>query len=170
MDSRHTPQVKKIKVAAAPLRCAQHTHAHHTYTHTHTQMASTLSRLASDLSFTVTLQIADEVRAAAREEDVDAGALLAMLVALSVVLSSVPNLLSALLFLPEIQYQHVPLMEFGKRLLDICRRITMTLTVNLLASSVAAREELRMVRISTLLSVAVFFLFLERSADSARPK
>ena len=126
----------------------------------------TLSRLASDLSFTVTLQVADEVRAAAREEDVDSGALLAMLVALSVVLSSVPGMVE---MLPSCFSGGTDsrLRAFGERLLAICKRIAMTLTVNLLASSVAAREELRMVRISTLLSVAVFFLFLEKSAGSA---
>lgn len=57
------------------------------------------------------------------------------------------------------------LLQFVSLLVDISKRIAVSLTVQLLAANVRAKQPNRVVRIVSLLSVAVFFLFLEASSS-----
>jgi len=57
------------------------------------------------------------------------------------------------------------LLQFFSLLVDIAKRIAISLSVQLLAANVRAKQPNRVVRIVSLLSVAVFFLFLEASSS-----
>lgn len=61
------------------------------------------------------------------------------------------------------------LVEFVGLLISIARRIAMSLLVQLVAATAVARQPLRLSRILSLLSVAVFFLFLQSGASTAIP-
>lgn len=57
------------------------------------------------------------------------------------------------------------LLSFVALLVDIARRIAISLSVQLLAANVRAKQPDRTVRVVSLLSVAVFFLFLEATSS-----
>ena len=61
------------------------------------------------------------------------------------------------------------LVQFAELLISIARRIAMSLLVQLVAATAVARQPLRLSRILSLLSVAVFFLFLQSGASTAIP-
>jgi hypothetical protein len=56
------------------------------------------------------------------------------------------------------------IIGFLKLVVEIGQRIAMSLTIQLVAASVSTRQPLRIVRILTLFSVAIFFLFLQSGA------
>ena len=56
------------------------------------------------------------------------------------------------------------IIGFLQLLVEIGQRIAMSLTIQLVAASVSTRQSLRLVRILTLFSVAVLFLFLQSGA------
>lgn len=56
------------------------------------------------------------------------------------------------------------ILGFLQLLVDIGRRISMSLAIQLVSASVTTRQPLRGVRVLTLFSVAVFFLFLQSGA------
>lgn len=57
------------------------------------------------------------------------------------------------------------LAAFFGLLVDIAKRIAISLSVQLLAANVRAKQPNRAVRVVSLLSVAIFFLFLEASSS-----
>lgn len=57
------------------------------------------------------------------------------------------------------------LLAFVNLLVDIARRISVSICVQLLAANVRARQPQRAVRILSLCAVAIFFLFLERTSS-----
>jgi len=63
--------------------------------------------------------------------------------------------------------KNASLVEFVELLVSIARRIAMSLLVQLVAATAVARQPLRLSRILSLLSVAVFFLFLQSGASTA---
>jgi hypothetical protein len=65
--------------------------------------------------------------------------------------------------------KNASLVEFVELLVSIARRIAMSLLVQLVAATAVARQPLRLSRILSLLSVAVFFLFLQSGASTAIP-
>lgn len=58
------------------------------------------------------------------------------------------------------------LLQFAKLLVDITRRITFSLLVQLVAATAISHQSMRITRILSLFSVAVFFLFLQSGAST----
>ena len=135
-----------------------------------------LGNLGSDLAFSVSFGIGRELLDAANEAQLSEDELIASVLILSIVMTAVPKLLSTAT--REIRERgwlgskahkrsstESGLLAFGALLVDIARRIAISLSVQLLAANVRAKQPNRAVRIVSLLSVAIFFLFLEASSS-----
>ena len=161
--------------------------------------ADALNALGSDLAFSVSFSIANEIRASAVSSGYSDDELISIILCVSIILEGIPLLLdrvvkavtslewrpplwttcgcsdspSALGRGPEehesgendADEEEKSIVAFAKLILDIARRIAISLTIQLVAASVSARQPLRVVRILTLFSVAVFFLFLQNAAQ-----
>lgn len=137
--------------------------------------ATALGSLGSDLAFSVSFGIGQELLSAARESQMSEDELVASVLILSIVFTALPRTfrvatseLRKLGFLgrkPSPTEAESGLLQFVSLLVDIAKRIAVSLTVQLLAANVRAKQPNRVVRIVSLLSVAVFFLFLEASSS-----
>lgn len=135
--------------------------------------AAALGSLGSDLAFSVSFGIGNELLEAARDAQMSEDELIASVLILSIVFAALPRtfrltlkeLRSAGLLAKETPKGGSGLAAFMTLLVDIARRIAISLSVQLLAANVRAKQPNRAVRIVSLLSVAVFFLFLEASSS-----
>lgn len=139
---------------------------------------SALGNLGSDLAFSVSFGIGRELLDAANDAQLSEAELIASVLILSIVMTALPKVLST--GTRELRMRgcfglspkahkmsstESGLLAFGALLIDIARRIAISLSVQLLAANVRVRQPDRAVRIVSLLSVAVFFLFLEASSS-----
>ena len=136
-----------------------------------------LGALGSDLAFSVSFGIARELLDGARDAQISDEELIAVLLGLSVVFAALPDSFSAAyaelakkrwfgLSLPSGTSEATSgLLAFVNLLVDIARRISVSICVQLLAANVRARQPQRAVRVLSLLAVAIFFLFLERTSS-----
>tara|TARA_B100000575_G_scaffold194892_1_gene157510 strand:+ start:4035 stop:4484 length:450 start_codon:yes stop_codon:yes gene_type:complete len=140
--------------------------------------AFALGALASDLAFSVSFGIGRELLDAARDSNMTEDELVAAVLVLTVLLSALPktighafNELRARGVLPKLKHEEVPqgVVQFANILVDITRRICVSLAVQLLSANVRTRQTDRAVRIVSLISVAIFFLFLEATSSIATP-
>jgi hypothetical protein len=138
-----------------------------------------LGSLGSDLAFSVSFGIGRELMDAANEAGMTEDELVAAVLVLSIVFIALPRTVK--LVLDELgrccvrakilssEAKLTPtehgLLAFVALLVDIARRIAISLSVQLLAANVRAKQPDRAVRIVSLLSVAVFFLFLEATSS-----
>jgi hypothetical protein len=137
--------------------------------------ATALGSLGSDLAFSVSFGIGQELLSAAREAQMSEDELVASVLILSIVFTALPRTfrvatgelrkLGVLDRKPRPTDAESGLLQFVSLLVDIAKRIAISLTVQLLAANVRAKQPNRVVRIVSLLSVAVFFLFLEASSS-----
>lgn len=140
------------------------------------QMA--LGSLGSDLAFSVSFGIGRELMDAANESGMTEDELVAAVLALSIVFIALPRTVKLLTeelgrccarIMPSGGRITTPtehgLLAFVGLLVDIARRIAISLSVQLLAANVRAKQPDRAVRVVSLLSVAVFFLFLEATSN-----
>ena len=144
--------------------------------------AGALGSLGSDLAFSVSYNIASELLDAANEAHLSEEELIGIVLGLAVVLASVPSAVRAVW--AELKPSRVTvspgtaapntrppaegrsgITEFAAHLVDIAKRISVSICVQLLASNVRSRQPLRAVRVVSLLAVAIFFLFLESSSS-----
>lgn len=143
-----------------------------------TDAAAALGSLGSDLAFSVSFGIGRELLDAADEAQISEDELVAAVLVLSIVLSALPRTFNVASREAARRGwwigRQTPktadgsgLASFIALLVDIARRIAISLSVQLLAQNVRARQPDRAVRIVSLLSVAVFFLFLEASSSIA---
>lgn len=151
-------------------------------------MADTaLGSLGADVSFAVAYSIASELLEAAHEAAVSEDELVAVVLALSIVLGSLPRGAKALLqearerrwlglSPPDVQAdggeQVAPaapsgLAHFAVLLLSIAQRISTSTAIQLLARGVSSHQPYRAARVVSLLSVSLFFLFLDASSSVA---
>ena len=141
--------------------------------------ADVLGKIGSDVSFAVTLQLADEVSGAASDMQLSESAVLAFLFAVSICIMQLLELVVRERKRGKDEGDEdedacandaslASLRRFGERLTSILLRIASVLTVRLLAEAVVARQEQRGVRIASLLSVTVFFVLLERGGECTR--
>tara|TARA_B110001452_G_scaffold264652_1_gene267992 strand:- start:777 stop:1268 length:492 start_codon:yes stop_codon:yes gene_type:complete len=157
-------------------------------------MATTgaLGSLGSDLAFSVSFGIANELLDAAHEAHLSEDELIGIVLALSVLLSAVPSTFTAIRRewlkyragrakvdpnapsesdgngANEGKANPLPpsgLMEFVTLLLRMAQRISLSICVQLVASNVRSRQPLRSVRVVSLLAVSIFFLFLESTSS-----
>tara|TARA_Y100000817_G_C16857302_1_gene544510 strand:- start:2569 stop:3027 length:459 start_codon:yes stop_codon:yes gene_type:complete len=137
-----------------------------------------LGALGSDLAFSVSFGIARELLDAATDAQISDDELIGVVLALSIVLGALPRSFSLAydelakrrwLGLSVSDESEGPsnsgLLAFVNLLVDIARRISVSISVQLLAANVRAKQPQRAVRIVSLLSVAVFFLFLEATSS-----
>ena len=140
-----------------------------------TDTAAALGSLGSDLAFSVSFGIGRELLDAADEAQMSEDELVAVVLVLSIILTALPRtfrIASKELSRRGWIAKPTPktsdgsgLASFVKLLIDIARRIAISLSVQLLAANVRAKQPNRAVRILSLLSVAIFFLFLEASSS-----
>lgn len=129
---------------------------------------SALGNLGSDLAFSVSFGIGRELLDAARDAQMSEDELIASVLILSIVFTALPR--SFRITTKELRLRgwlgngaknlsttESGLLNFGALLVDIARRIAISLSVQLLAANVRAKQPNRAVRIVSLLSVAIFF-------------
>lgn len=146
-----------------------------------------LSSIGSDLSFAVSFAIANELLAAAREQQLEDSELIGIVLLTSIFLSALPKAL--VVFSRELAklmaiVRGIPYSEesnskgvteqgilgFAAFLLQIFQRISLTVTIQLVTASVQTAQPLRSVRLLSLLSVLFFFVFLRQTATiGAKP-
>lgn len=151
--------------------------------------AGALGSLGSDLAFSVSFGIANELLDAAKEAHLSEDELIAIVLALSVLLAAVPSTFVAMRKEwrkyrggnkasessgkdgkggsdgSGAPVQPSGLLEFASLLLRMAQRISLSICVQLVASNVRSRQPLRSVRVVSLLAVSIFFLFLESTSS-----
>jgi len=144
--------------------------------------AASLSSLGSDLAFSVSYGIANELLDAAHQANLSEEELIGIVLALSVILAALPS--SFHMVKRELALRRTTvrldtsdndagkaqdkisgLIEFASLLVRMAQRISISICVQLLASNVRSKQPLRSVRIVSLLSVSIFFLFLESTSS-----
>lgn len=130
-------------------------------------MATSLSAVGADLSVSVSFSVASELVDAAREAQIGDDELVAILVAVVVILSTVQRSVSKfakwLSSKLQSESEQRGIVEFSLLLLGIAQRIALSLTVQILALSVRANQPSRLVRVLSLLSAVSLFIFFEVS-------
>jgi hypothetical protein len=132
-----------------------------------------LGSFGSDLAFSVSFALSTEALDAAREAQLSEDELVGIVIALSVIFSALPR--SALLVIKEVERlrgrgkpaekkesvkESSGLAAFMTLLVGIAQRVCVSVAVQLLATNVRTKQPLRSVRIVSLLSVVVFFVFI----------
>jgi len=142
--------------------------------------AAALGSLGSDLAFSVSFGIGRELLDAAHDAQMSEDELVASVLILSIVMTALPRTFRVAT--RELRTRgwlgsraakggrlfsntESGLVAFVGLLIDIAKRIAISLSVQLLAANVRAKQPNRSVRIVSLLSVAIFFLFLEASSS-----
>lgn len=150
-----------------------------------------LTSLGSDLTFSVSFAIARELRDQAVESDISQVELIAVMTLLTIALGRAPEGLQALIrwfgqlwgwfrrgfakphhAIDEQKdsdadvgaYSTQNLLLFVSLFIDIARRISASLLVQLVANAITMREPLRASRIVSLLTITIFFVFLQSGA------
>jgi len=143
-------------------------------------MSESLSSLGSDLSFTISFSISRELLDAAKDAGVSQEELVAIVLGVGVVFTAFPRTLS-------LAYKVVRGSEKGEDkgadddggeggsfwqfitiLASLIKRISASVAVQLLAQTVVTKQPLRSVRITLLLGVVAYFLFLSESSRYGR--
>lgn len=153
-----------------------------------------LGSLGSDLAFSVSFGIANELLDAAKEANLSEDELIGIVLAVTVLLAALPSSVAS------VRRQFDSAMrgnvtagsnagnggreeaakgaeeaakgaepsgvaEFVTLLLTMAQRIALSVCVQLIASNVRSRQPLRSVRVVSLLAVSIFFLFLESTSS-----
>lgn len=133
-----------------------------------------LNALGSDVAFSVSFSIAVEMRDAALDSGWRLEELILIVFAVAVLLSVIPSVLPRLKSIVE-QYEYFKperdndgdtktIFTFITLLVEMAQRIAITLAIQLVAAAAVSHEPLRAVRVLTLFSVAIFFLFLQNGS------
>lgn len=148
-----------------------------------------LTSLGGDLTLSISFAVANELLDAARDVDLGDAELIGIVLSTSIVLSALPHMLwlaATESTAAWAKLQGKPpgaggsavsanpaaapgLLQFLALFVSVAQRISMSICVQLIASNVRAQQPLRVVRVLTLLGVAVFFVFLESTATIGRP-
>jgi len=144
-----------------------------------------LSALGGDLTLSISWAVARELLDAAKEAQIGEAELIGIVLSTSIVLSALPNVLwlarTEVVAAWEVAHKRPAptkpdpnvaatsgLLAFLALFVKVAQRITMSICVQLIAANVQAQQPLRVVRIFTLMGVAVFFVFLESTATLGR--
>ena len=136
-------------------------------------MSESLSNLGSDLSFTISFSISRELLSAAEDAGISQEELVAIVLGVGVVFTALPKTLGVLWRewwppLPpgkEADESRGSLVEFIGILASLVKRISASVSVQLLAATVVSKQPLRSVRVTLLLGVVAYFLFLSESSS-----
>ena len=137
-------------------------------------MSESLSNLGSDLSFTISFSISRELLSAAEDAGISQEELVAIVLGVGVVFTALPKTLGVLWreWWPPLPPGKEPeeesrgsLVEFIGILASLVKRISASVSVQLLAATVVSKQPLRSVRVTLLLGVVAYFLFLSESSS-----
>lgn len=134
-----------------------------------------LSNIGADLSVSISFSVANEFIGAARDAQMGDDELVAVLVTTVVLVTSAKRLVDRLSKRlsddatkkradETIEEEQRGLLEFISLMLSIAQRISLSISVQVLAYSVKVNQPSRVVRVTTLLGVVVFFVFFESAA------
>lgn len=137
-----------------------------------------LSHLGADLSVSISFTVAGEFLSAAREAQIGDDELVAILVTVVVAVTTLRRAVDRLskwitsgVNKRASESESVVdvdnsrgILEFILLMLSIVQRIALSVSVQVLAVSVRANQPSRLVRVTTLLGVVVFFVFFESAA------
>lgn len=143
--------------------------------------SATLSSLGSDLTFSVSFAIAQELRDQAVETDISRVELIAVMTLLTIALDRAPDALQAIVRgarhlrvkwcggnpskpASKQKASAQKVVDFFRLFVDISRRISASLLVQLVANAISTNEPLRASRIVSLLTITIFFVFLQSGA------
>ena len=147
---------------------------------------TTLTALGGDLTLSISWAIGNELLAAAKDIGLRESELIGAVLCLSIVLSGLPELVLAVVKESRRVLQEKPriadpcdapqeapqesrgVTAFVGLYIRIAQRISTSICVQLVATSVHTQQPVRAVRVITLLGVAVFFVFLESSSSLGR--
>ena len=143
-----------------------------------------LGSLGSDLAFSVSFGIANELLDAANEAHLSEDELIGIVLAVTVLLAALPSSVASVRKQLDSamrgsvtdgskagsggnEPKPTPsgIAEFVTLLLTMAQRISLSICVQLVASNVRSRQPLRSVRVVSLLAVSIFFLFLESTSS-----
>jgi hypothetical protein len=150
-----------------------------------------LSALGGDLTLSISFAVAHELLDAARDAELGEAELIGIVLSTSIVLSALPNVLWLARTEVVVAYgtwlynsgkttvrpmtrpnpndgEVSGLLAFLALFVRVAQRISMSICVQLIAANVQVQQPLRVVRVITLLGVAVFFVFLESTATVGR--
>ena len=139
-----------------------------------------LGSLSSDATITLALSTGSELLAWGREASLSSELLLAIVLLLNTLLSALPELYRH--FLQEARRrgwlakagesadEDGSMVGFVEQLLQIAIRVASATSVQVLALTVLQTDTSRAVRVVSLLSSTLFFLFLNTSSSHPRPK
>ena len=138
-------------------------------------VGSALDYLASDLSFTLSYQIAVELLTASREADMPDDTLVGMVMVVGIVLNTLPRTLTGLQKLTlersddqiTAGYKQRGTLGFFVRFLRVAERIILSIVIQLIANSARSEQPIRLQRILALASTSLFFMFLQESSSVA---
>ena len=139
----------------------------------------TLSSIGSDLSVSVSFNIANELLLAANDEQLSEDELIGLVLGFTVVFAAVQARLALMLAkrreraeagskeeLRELKDPH-SMLDFAYLLVSIAQRIGVAISVQLLAQSVRTQQPSRLVRVVSLVGLATFFVFVESLTNRA---
>jgi len=137
--------------------------------------SSALSNIGADLSVSISFSVANEFIGAARDAQMGDDELVAVLVTTVVLVTSAKRLVDRLSKRlsdgaakkradEAAEEEQRGLLEFISLMLSIAQRISLSISVQVLAYSVKVNQPSRIVRVTTLLGVVVFFVFFESAA------
>ena len=128
-----------------------------------------LGRARQRLGLSVSFAIANELLDAGQNAGISEDELVAVVLTLAVVFTALPRTVHAgiqqFAGKPKGDERSSGLWDFLQLLVGIAKRISISVSVQLLAANVRAKQPLRAVRVVSLLSVAIFFLFLEATSS-----
>ena len=148
-------------------------------------LTDALTSLGGDLTLSVSFAVAKELNDAATDSELGDTEFIAVLVVLTSILAALPSLVYLghvqtrrvwryLLGRPAVPTDTTPhpnsLTGFTALLFNISHSVLLGTTSQVVASKVQKKVPIRGVRIVTLLSIAVFFLFLQSTSSIARIK
>ena len=144
--------------------------------------SETLSMLGGDLAVSVSFVIANELRELASQHQVSESEIISVLLLLSILLGRVPSLVGVAIqemrrafSVPDkpIDEGHSHgtrgFLAFLVQVAQITQRITTNLLVQLVASTVVLRETNVVYKLLSLLTVAIFFIFVQNAAETSAP-
>tara|TARA_B110000046_G_scaffold172608_2_gene194534 strand:- start:384 stop:881 length:498 start_codon:yes stop_codon:yes gene_type:complete len=148
-----------------------------------------LARLGGDLPFMISFSVGNELKTSALELGLHLDELITLAFVLYVMVSALRSSLSSLeeqignilhavwnrrrftgraAPQPSVTDDTRSPFKFVEGVLDMAERITLQLAVQLVASSVNMTQSIRTVRILSLLSVSIFFMFIQEGATLSR--
>ena len=126
------------------------------------------SSVGSDLAVAVSFKLADELLDTGDDADTSPSELVAVLLALSIALVALSGMVSRARAreIKESGPESGSILEFIDLVLSIATRLCFSTTVQVLAATATSRSDEKIVRVVTLCSLSVFFVYISASAET----